>query len=139
MNLSPEIVDALRSHYATMGYEFNPDALSQFKTDGPDMIGLARSMGLSIEEIAKVLIEKFTVANIEAGLPTCVQSFGDDATLISMPLDDLRFACGYLALVEAGAPISLEQTKRAIRIAGSLTVAAMGAASRGRVVPPAAM
>jgi len=37
-----------------------------------------------------------------------------------MPLDDLRFAYGYLALGEAGAPISLDQTKRAIEIADKL-------------------
>jgi hypothetical protein len=104
-----------------MGFEFDPDGLSQFKTDGPDMVGLlASAMGLSPQEIAHELIGKMTAAEIEHGLAKCVQELGS-GTLISMPLEDLRFAYGYLALLEAGAPIGLDQTKRAIQIALKLT------------------
>jgi len=90
------------------------------KPSSGDVIDLARSLELSVQEIARVLIEKITAANIEPGLQKCVSQLGDHHTVISMPLDDLRFAYGYLALGEAGAPISLDQTKRAIEIADKL-------------------
>ncbi len=119
MNLPPEVLGAMRSQYDAMGFGFNPEGLSRYRTDGPDMIGVAAAMGLSPQEIAHLLIQKFTAAEIERGLPRCIRQSGD-ATMISMPLDDLRFVYGYFALVEAGAPIKLDQTKRALQIAHKL-------------------
>jgi hypothetical protein len=119
MNLSPEILDAVRTQYETMGFGFNPEGLSRYQVDGADMIDAAATMGLSPQEIAHTLIQKITVAEIEQGLPRCVRQLGD-ATAISMPLDDLRFVYGYFALIEAGVPVKLDQTKRAIEIAHRL-------------------
>jgi hypothetical protein len=119
MDLPPDILDAMRSQYDAMGFGFNPEGLSQYAMDGVDMIAAAGAMGLSSQEIAQVLIQKFTAAQMEQGLPRCVRQFGD-ATMVSMPLDDLRFIYGYFALVEAGAPIDLDRTKRALQIAHKL-------------------
>jgi hypothetical protein len=118
MDLSPEIIDAMRSQHDAMGFGFNPEALTQVR--GLDMISLASAMGLPPEEIASLLIQKIAAAHIEHELPKCVRQLGD-STMISMPLNDLRFAYGYLALVEAGAHINLDQTKRAIKIALKLS------------------
>jgi hypothetical protein len=96
-------------------WDWNLIRKASLRSSRNDVIALARSMGLPSEEIASLLIDKITALMIEHELPKCVRQFGD-ATLISMPLDDLRFVYGYLALVEARAPISLEQTKRANKI-----------------------
>lgn len=86
-------------------------------------------MGLPPEEIASLLIQKITAAHIVHELPKYVRQLHGlgDATIISMPLDDLRFVYGYLALVEAGAHVNLDQTKRAIKIALKLSAAAADA------------
>jgi hypothetical protein len=127
MNLSPEIIDAIGSQYKAMGFEFDPRGLARFRTGGPDVVGLASAMGLPPQEIARLLIEKFTVTHIEHDLPRCVRQFGD-RTLMSMPLDDVRFVYGYMALVEAGATVSSEQTKRAIQIVCKLSLTETDAA-----------
>jgi hypothetical protein len=127
-NMPPEILDAIRSQYEAMGFGFNPEGLSRYLTD-EGLVSTSLSMGLSPQEIACLLIERYTVAEIEYGLPKCVQSLGSNV-LISMPLDDLRFAYGYLALVEARAKISLDQTKRAIQIAIKLATTAPDASER---------
>ncbi len=110
MDLSPEILDAMRCRYEAMGFGFNPEGLSRYRTN------FTSSMGLPPQEIANLLIQKITASRIKHDLPKCVQKLGN-GTLISMPLEDLSFAYGYLALVEAGSTISLNQTKRAIQIA----------------------
>jgi hypothetical protein len=127
MNLSPEMINAIASQYEAMGFEFDARGLARFKTDGPGVIGLASATGLPPQEIARLLIEKFTVTQIEHDLPRCVSQIGG-RTLIGMPLDDLRFAYGYMALIEAKATVSLEQTKRAIQIACKLSLTEADAA-----------
>ena len=126
MDLSPEILDAMRTQYEAMGFGFNPEALSQYRTDGEGIIASAMSMGLPPQEIACRLIEQFTALHVEHELPKCVQQLGS-GVLISMPLEDLRFAYGYLALAEVEVPISLDQTKRATQIAHRLAAAAADA------------
>ena len=115
----------MRSRMEAMGLTFNPEALSGFQDT--NMIELGSSMGLSATEIAGLLINKIAAAQIERELPKCVWQRGD-GVLISMPLDDLRFAYGFMALVEADAHISKDQTKRALQIADKLlaTTAANG-------------
>lgn len=90
MDLSPEILDAMRRQCEAIGFEFNLEALSQYRTN------FTSSMGLPPQEIADLLIQKMTAADIEHELPKCVQKLGN-GTLISMPLEDLSFAYGYLA------------------------------------------
>jgi hypothetical protein len=58
---------------------------------------------------------------LEHNLPKCVEEVGTDEetgiwTMVSMPLEDLRFAYGYMALVEAGTEVTAEQTARACHI-----------------------
>ena len=79
-------------------------------------IDLAMSLGLPPREIAGLLIDRITAAHIEHGLPKYIKQLGDTAVLVSMPLEDLRFAYGYLAMVDVGG-ISQAQTKRAVQIA----------------------
>jgi hypothetical protein len=117
--LSPQIVDAMRTQYEAMGFVFDTEAFAESVSFDGTMIELARGMGLPIEEIAQLLIQKMAVDEIEHYLPKCIREM-DSLTLISMRLEDLRFAHGYLTLVEAGAKITPEQTKRAVEIACSL-------------------
>ncbi len=114
MDWSPEVIDALRSHCDAMGFKFNPEVLSQFA--GADFV---QSFGLSPEEIAKILIEKITATELEHLLLKAVRE-SVDHTLISMPLADLRFAYGYLALLDAGTPVSPDQIKRALQLIHNL-------------------
>jgi hypothetical protein len=117
-NLAPEIVDALRRQYEAAGVVLNSEALANCVVD-ESIVALVNAMGSSPDEVAQTLIEKLVAADIELCLPTCVRQVAD-ATLVSMPLEDLRFAHGYLALVEAGACIAPDQITRAIHIVGSL-------------------
>ncbi len=123
MDLSPEMIDAVHSQYDAMGFGFYAEALVQY--GGDELEALASSMALPTEEMASLLIQRFTVLQIEHWLPKCVRQLVD-ATMITMPRDDLRFVCGYMALEAAGVPIKSDQTKRAIQIAHKLSAAGEG-------------
>jgi hypothetical protein len=135
MKLPPEVIAAMQSQCEAMGFKFQPEAISGFAFV-PNGMELLSAMGLSSEEMARMLLERFTVLSIERHLPTCVdEQFDGRGAMISMPLDDLRFIYGYLALVEAGARTSPDQTKRAMEINDRLVVTAIADAARAE--PPA--
>jgi len=137
MKLPPAIIDAMRAQCEAMGLGFNPEGLEAFAAQGLERLPLAMAMS-SPAVLARELLAKTTAAWLDYQLPNCVGPLGDEATLVSMPLDDVRFAYGYLALVEAGAGLTDYQIKRAVEITGKLAAASTserGSGSSNRSVP----
>jgi len=113
--LSPEIIDAMGAELEAMGFNFDREALREnFKFGGAETIALAQAAGLSTDKIAHLLNIRVMAVCLEQLLPKCVEQIGD-CTYVSMPLDDLRCAHGFLALVKADAieNITTEQFKQA--------------------------
>jgi len=112
--LPPEILDAMRVIFERGGYVFQPEGLARFAAD-ESLITLVRAMGWPVEEAAKVLVGKILAADIEQGLHKCVRAAGE-VTLVSMTLEDLRFAYGFLPLEEAEVSLTADQFNKAIDI-----------------------
>jgi hypothetical protein len=122
--LSPEVLEAMRCQYDAMGFEFGPGALSQFFSQFPfdaEWMKLAPTV-MSPAEIAKRMIAKCAAVHLDQELPKCVSKLGETTTYVRMPLDDLRFAHRYLALIEARAEVSMDQTRRALNLTRQLSV-----------------
>jgi len=124
-NLPPEIVDAIGAEFEAMGFNFDPEAFGKF--GGVETIGLGQAAGLSPDEIAHLINIKVIADRLERLLPKCVEQIGD-CTYVSMPLDDLRCAHGFLTLVKADVieNITAEQFKQAVTIVCRLEATSNG-------------
>jgi hypothetical protein len=114
--LPARIKDEMRRQLKVMGFELSDGVLERFASD----IDINPLLLMDPEASATALLETVTAQAIEDNLPACVSKYGDRATLVGMPLEDLRFAFGYLALVEARAAITADQLKEAMSIASQL-------------------
>jgi hypothetical protein len=115
--LSPEIIEAVVGIAKDLGFQYNQEALNGYSLD--KLVKACEGCGWTPEDTAQEILRKTTAFDIENRIKKCVTPFGD-GTLIGLPLDDLKAAFGFIALVKAGVEVTRDHMIQAIKISDKL-------------------